>query len=301
MRNAPIVSIGLGVYKGKNYITQALDSLMHQSFSDFELIIGDNGSTDGSREICLGFASSDKRIKYFRHEVNIGTQRNFNFLISKASGKYFMLAADDDLWHPDYIKVLVEVLEKNPASFSAMTTTRFIDEEGDPIMSLKDKAVDYSGDEAYQRLSKLVNIFDDCMTYGLFRNDLGKLYFPVWKGINKKDPLNCAYPVLCYILTKGDFALVKSDAVWYNRIKLEVNYTHKRPFTDSFVVYNYAFVLRKLNLLYESIKLIRLAGGNWNLVLKLLPSLTRRWFFTPCLLEVKRTVNLLRAKKIKIV
>src|SRR5258705_8737919 len=98
----PLVSIGFGTYKGVDYIERALKSLLNQSYNNIELIIGDNGSFDGSGDICRAYANSDERIKYYRHEKNIGAATNFNYLLSVAHGKYFMWAADDDVWHPDF-------------------------------------------------------------------------------------------------------------------------------------------------------------------------------------------------------
>ena len=75
--NKPLVSIGLPVYNGENYVRQALDSLLAQDYESFELIVSDNASTDATQQICLEYASQDSRIRYHRNEVNIGLYNNF--------------------------------------------------------------------------------------------------------------------------------------------------------------------------------------------------------------------------------
>ncbi len=106
----PLVSIGMPVYNGERTIHEALDSLLAQDFKDFELIISDNASSDNTRSICKMYEEKDSRVHYHLHETNIGPMANFNGLIHLAKGKYFMWAADDDWWEPDYISCMVKAL-----------------------------------------------------------------------------------------------------------------------------------------------------------------------------------------------
>src|SRR5262249_38674640 len=91
------VSIGMAVYNGERYLPQTLDSLLAQTYSDFELIICDNCSIDGTEEICRSYVARDSRIHYYRNRTNIGVDRNFNLAFKLSRGKYFKWAADDDL------------------------------------------------------------------------------------------------------------------------------------------------------------------------------------------------------------
>jgi glycosyltransferase involved in cell wall biosynthesis len=104
----PPVSIGLPVYNGENYLKAALNSLLSQSYGNFELIIGDNASTDETKYICESYAKQDPRIRYFRHKTNIGAAANYNYLFELAQGDYFKWAAHDDVCSPDYLKSCVE-------------------------------------------------------------------------------------------------------------------------------------------------------------------------------------------------
>lgn len=94
------------VYNGQTLVAQAIRSLLDQTFSDFELIISDNGSTDRTPEICQEFATADHRIRYIRHAENRGIFWNNNFVISEARGRYFMLASDDDIWDQNWLELV---------------------------------------------------------------------------------------------------------------------------------------------------------------------------------------------------
>ena len=83
---APRVSVGMPVYNAERYLAGTLDTILAQSFRDFELIISDNGSTDRTARICRNYASHDTRIRYVRHEVNRGAAWNHNYVLSLARG-----------------------------------------------------------------------------------------------------------------------------------------------------------------------------------------------------------------------
>ena len=89
----PNISIGMPVYNGAKTIEKTINSLLAQTFKDFELIISDNASDDETENICQKFAGKDSRIRYIRQDKNIGLYQNENFLLSKATGKYFMFSA----------------------------------------------------------------------------------------------------------------------------------------------------------------------------------------------------------------
>src|SRR3989304_6465989 len=110
----PLVSVGLPVFNGNKYIEQAIDSILAQTYQNFELIISDNASNDRTQEICQAFVARDKRIKYFRNDKNLGAAPNFNNVFNLSSGKYFKWAAYDDLLAPDFLSRCIDVLESMP-------------------------------------------------------------------------------------------------------------------------------------------------------------------------------------------
>ena len=98
------ISIGLPVYNGDKFIRNALDSILSQTFGDFELIISDNASTDSTSVICQEYMKKDPRIRYIRQENNMGGLWNLNFVLQEASYEYFMWAAVDDYWLSTFIE-----------------------------------------------------------------------------------------------------------------------------------------------------------------------------------------------------
>ncbi|MGA7951628.1 MAG: glycosyltransferase family A protein [Thiobacillaceae bacterium] len=118
----PIVSIGMPVFNGERYIRDALDSLLAQTFTDFELIISDNASTDRTEQICRQYAAHDARIRYVRQSVNLGALPNFQFVLEAAVGEYFMWAAYDDFWKPNFIAHALPAMNDKSVGFVFPTT-----------------------------------------------------------------------------------------------------------------------------------------------------------------------------------
>jgi len=130
LENTPTVSIGMPVYNGEPFIRDALDSLLGQTFIDFELIISDNASTDNTEKICREYASKDERIRYIRQTENRGASANFQFVLNEAVGEYFIWAAADDLQSKEFLEIQVESLKKNNEIVLITTDVQNIDELG---------------------------------------------------------------------------------------------------------------------------------------------------------------------------
>jgi glycosyltransferase involved in cell wall biosynthesis len=126
----PRVSMGMPVCNGEAYVEEALRSLVKQTFQDFELIISDNASTDGTGGICRDYASMDRRIRYHRNAVNVGFCWNQNSVIEASIGTYFLLTHHDDIRDPEYLQRTLEVLDADPSVVVCYTKTRDIDEHG---------------------------------------------------------------------------------------------------------------------------------------------------------------------------
>jgi len=91
------VSVGMPVFNGERFIGRSIKSILAQTLGDFELIIFDNASTDGTEDICRGFAKTDPRVRYTRNASNLGADPNYNLCLGDAKGRYFKWAAHDDL------------------------------------------------------------------------------------------------------------------------------------------------------------------------------------------------------------
>ncbi len=129
----PRVSIGLPVYNGENFVGQAIESLLAQTFEDFELIISDNASTDKTEELCRTFAAQDKRIRYTRNAENIGLVRNYNQVFTLSSGEYFKWADHDDMCRQAFLMRCVQALDENRTVVLAYTRALTIGSSGQPI------------------------------------------------------------------------------------------------------------------------------------------------------------------------
>jgi glycosyltransferase involved in cell wall biosynthesis len=133
MNDPPKVSIGMPVFNGERYIAETIDSILAQTFEDFELIFSDNASTDGTEEICRRYAEKDGRIRYVRNRENLGAAYNYNQAFHLSSGMYFKWACHDDLLRPEFLERCVEVLDRDPAAVVAYTGWAPIDGAGDPL------------------------------------------------------------------------------------------------------------------------------------------------------------------------
>lgn len=111
-KTGPALSIGMPVYNAEAFLEEAMASLLAQSFSDFELVIADNASTDRTADIIAHFAKADPRVRAIRHKENLGAGANFRFVFQQARSEYFMWAAGDDVWEPRWIETLLPLAQR---------------------------------------------------------------------------------------------------------------------------------------------------------------------------------------------
>jgi glycosyltransferase involved in cell wall biosynthesis len=124
------LSIGIPVFNGEEFLPELLDSLLTQTFADFEPLICDNASNDRTADICRDYARRDPRIHYLRNERNLGAVANFNRAFELSTAPLFKWAAHDDLYHSDYLDSCIRLLDNDSAVVLAHTGTAFIDEKG---------------------------------------------------------------------------------------------------------------------------------------------------------------------------
>ena len=134
----PLVSIGLPVRNGAGTLVRALDKLLGQTYSNIEVLISDNASTDATREICLAYSARDPRIEYTRQEQDVGVIANFNDVLSRARGPYFMWAAHDDTWEAVYVSKLIAVLDDSPDAVLAFAGFDNVSKEGKVMRRFED-------------------------------------------------------------------------------------------------------------------------------------------------------------------
>lgn len=171
-RALPRVSVGVPVYNGERYLAEALDSLLAQTFEDFEIIISDNASTDGTADIAREYAAADERIRYYRNETNLGSTRNYNQTIALARGEYFRWAAADDLSGPEFLASCIDALDRNDDLVLAYPRTQLIDGEG-RIISDYDERMHLMGELPSERFVQVLNNLGLCnIIYGVTRTSV---------------------------------------------------------------------------------------------------------------------------------
>lgn len=265
------------VYNSEAYLSEALNTLCVQSFREFELIISDDGSTDGTEAICRDYEANDSRIRYVRHSRNLGMAANYNFLLKEAAGQYFMWAAHDDLWDREFLSTLVHALDTNGDCSSAFCPYVYVDEAG-RLLSSAPIRCDYSGRIALRRLTKFCKDYNDAFFYGLHRREsVLQARVPVWWWINSRIPVNCNYPVLVYFLSTGGYILAGQDPLWFNRLKpapYQISPFPEHPVRDFL-----AFVLRKTNVYYLSVVAVYVATSSLWTTLAAVPVLLSRYLY----------------------
>ncbi|MEV1024991.1 glycosyltransferase family 2 protein [Streptomyces sp. NPDC050264] len=130
MTARPRLSIGLPVYNGEEYLAESLDALLGQTYEDFELVISDNASTDGTEEICRKYAARDSRVRYIRLLRNVGATPNHNYVFTQCRGELFKWASHDDLYARDLLRACVQALDERPEVILAHSGQAVIDGAG---------------------------------------------------------------------------------------------------------------------------------------------------------------------------
>lgn len=176
-QETPKVSIGMPVYNGGAFLRDALDSLMKQSYSGFELIISDNASNDETEAICREYASKDKRIRYIRQPINCGAIANFRYVLNEAMGEYFMWAAHDDLWDCNYIEELMFTLKKHNCCALAYGKTSLIDSKNKVTKYVKNNFFELKWMKIHQHNPRIWNTLihfldrNPFKIYGLYKRE----------------------------------------------------------------------------------------------------------------------------------
>ena len=134
----PRVGIGMPVYNCEPYIRQAIESHLAQSFGDFELVIADNQSTDGTEAICREYVALDSRVRYVRNETNLGGPGNFNLVFGLCRGEFHKWSTADDWWDPSFLKAGVDILHQDPETILVYPHTVLVDQDGQETRRYKD-------------------------------------------------------------------------------------------------------------------------------------------------------------------
>lgn len=215
-QSIPRVSIGMPVYNGEKFIRKALDSLLAQTFTDFELIISDNASIDSTGDLCKDYAHIDPRITFLRHPDNLGPAENFKTVFKKARAQYFMWAACDDMWDSLWLEKCVEVLDTHSDVVLVFSNFQVFSHSNGFRKSVF--VVPSLGSSAQRLSTRFINCCAN-LIYGVFRKDC--LEFALIKQIDFWDVFFSNY-----MAVKGNI-YVLNDFLFYAGIKNE----NKKPYS----------------------------------------------------------------------
>ncbi len=167
----PKVSIGMPVYNMEDTLQEAIDTVLNQTFSDFQLIISDNASDDGTEEICRAAARQDSRVIYHRNSENILAE-NFRLLVLLSKGKYFMWAGARHSRRPEMVARCVEALEEDPKAVVAYTHAELTDPATGARSFYCDTYLLDQDDPAERYISLIQNLNLGHPIYGLYRRSV---------------------------------------------------------------------------------------------------------------------------------
>ena len=214
----PLVSIGLCVRNGAEYLQGALDSLLNQTYKNLELVISDNASTDGTREICEEYAKHDKRIRYIRQKENIGSYGNYDFIRKETRGDYFTWAACDDFWDPRFVEKSITRFKEVPGASMVFPNFCAFDESGRIMKLIPEKYFPFDQ-----------NIYGRVKSYILNKTENGKItmIYGLWKRHAPADQISLGdcHGDMIYMLRTllaGYFANVP-EALFFKREPLQVS------------------------------------------------------------------------------
>ncbi len=168
------VSIGMPVFNGEKYIKNALDSIINQTYANFEVIISDNASTDGTSQICQDYALKDDRIRYYRNDKNIGAPKNYNKVFYLSNHEYFKWAAYDDVLAPEFLRKCINVLDNDRSIVGCHCKTGRIDQNGNFLGYYNKRLLEkIDSPKPHERFRDLIGLYYTTTPFhGVYRRNL---------------------------------------------------------------------------------------------------------------------------------
>jgi glycosyltransferase involved in cell wall biosynthesis len=158
------------VYNGEAYLKSCLDALLEQTFKDFEVILVDNASTDGTVKIAREYAAHDSRVRVYVNDSNIGAAPNFNRAFDLSRGKYFKWAAHDDLMEPEFLARCVSGLDEDQSVVLAHPRAMIIDGQGEEVEPY-DLKLPTDSEDPVERYASLLQGHKCFEIFGLIRRE----------------------------------------------------------------------------------------------------------------------------------
>lgn len=165
----PLVSIGLPVYNGAETIERAVNTLLTQTYTNFEIIISDNGSTDETLKILNKLQRIDSRIKVFKNETNKGSIWNFTKVFQESTGEYFMWASHDDHHEVGFIAACVKAMEDNEEAVLCAPNMQMISQDSEEVIWISEMHSFMDKRSLCGRYRETLRNFPAVSIYGLYR------------------------------------------------------------------------------------------------------------------------------------
>jgi len=176
------ISVGLPVYNGEEFLAKAIDSILGQTYENFELIVSDNASTDATEQICREYAAKDRRIRYERQPRNQGAAWNHNHVFELARSEYFKWVSHDDFIDATFLQRCLEILDANPQVVWCHSKSVLVDPSGQRFSGFYGRELSYADDESagpsrlspwpHQRFRAVVMSKSNLDVYGLIRSSV---------------------------------------------------------------------------------------------------------------------------------
>ncbi|GBD03122.1 Putative glycosyltransferase EpsE [bacterium HR19] len=175
----PEITVGMPVYNERKFIEKTLESLLNQTYQNFEVVISDNSSTDGTDKICEEYAKKEKRIKFFRQKKNLGALKNFKFVLDQAKTPFFIWLSGHDIWHPQLLEKLLNSFKKSNDDKIILVFPKVIDSSSNTEYTWIQKEDTSEIENAIERYKRILEDLGSFTIYGLWKKEvLEKINFP---------------------------------------------------------------------------------------------------------------------------
>lgn len=229
VKNNPLLSVIMPVYNAEQYVTQAVESVLNQTYKKFEFIIVDDASTDSTSKILKDFKKTDKRITLIRNKENLGVTKSLNKAIAKASGKYIVRMDADDWSDPQRFQLQKDLMEKNPNVVvsgshievcDSKLETKYIRKYHHDDTNIRKHIFRYSPFAHPATIWKTNVLKKERYNETLTTSQDYELYFRVGK-IGKF--MNLDKPLLKLRMHQGSVSTLKNDLQWKNTVLIRFN------------------------------------------------------------------------------
>jgi len=150
------ITIGMPTYNAENHVAEAIECVLNQSFGDLDLLISDNASTDNTENICRHYMNNDNRVKYFRHQQNLGATENYNFVFRKSRSELYKWHSSNDYFTENTIEKCIDVLDKFSEVVLCYPPTKLFNQSFDDAEDYDDNMIARS-DSAVNRFFHVID------------------------------------------------------------------------------------------------------------------------------------------------